>query len=1370
MINHLHNSPRPRLIARTGALLTALAVAGAVLNANAQARLEQNGRVLVQAEHFFANTPNADGDHWHLWPDEDNYPADYPIWIHPNAWGGKAMYMLPDNNGNSHTGATGAANGWDAKPWLDYKVRIETPGTYQLWLRWRGRDGNADSMYAQILELKDGPGGTIADWYNYFGNSGVDFNGQWRGTGVFEVTSASGTAVNTSWSISTAGDYTIRLTFREDGCAVDALCLQLEGMTAPSNTVIPESPLLEPGPFIWSRSPAAGAQAVLPLTSFQVQIRDGASLALSATDPSFLLNGTPLTFTKAKVGQITTLNAPSTGTLPFGSTNELTVTYQDTAAVNYTNSWQFVVSTPTTIPPAFKMAAGQVDTAAPGFIANIHQAVTFDTNTSAIVYNVTFPNTEYRAEGELRGYYTDPATGQPYTNNFDAVGGLWPLSFVWGDGTDPGSSQPETWLNFNIYPMLSGGTDIGNFQYDSTAPDFYGGVDVVFPGYGQRVDLVNTNNIAAEFITYLDLPAGVTRLGVNSDDGFLVTCGKNPRERYDGNKVIVLGRYEGGRGASDTLFDVQVGEAGIYPIRVLWYQGNGGANLEFFSVKPDGTKVLVNNIASGARAGDPSSIRAYRTATIQNGAVVDLLDPAPNATGVATNFTLRVQLGDSPQATVTAGSVHLYLNDAEVAPVTTVSAPRTMLSYTPSPALAEGTTNTARVEFSDSLANSVTQSWTFVMAVTVVGPAQGEVVRKIWGTNLTGTAVTDLTNAGDFTNNVNYNIYGEPTILNAFEQAQFANPVYDNFGEQWVGYLKPTASDWYTFYLGSDDNSELWLSTNHLAANLVRIAVQANYNSFREYLTGRNVYLRRSSPIWLEAGQRYLFEALHKEGTGGDNFSVAWWRTNDPAIVNGSASISGTVLEKFVGADFKTQPQSVTTSKGKPVVLAARILLGLGAPSYQWLKDGTPKPGATAMALAMDPSQVSDSGTYKLRVTMNGVNYDSMEAVVLVIDDSTPPSVVSGVGMNDPVLSTAGGPGYTIAIQCSEMLNAASVAAATITLSDAGNYVMSREVGGPSNNVVLIKVGMALQSAFSVTLSGVTDPAGNPLPATPISCALSAFTPMVLGTPGTDPIDVYGTVAYGLGTDGFLVTANGVDIWGTADAGHFIYTTYAGDFDAKVRVVSLTRANDWSKAGIMAREDLTPGSRNTMILVAPKPLNDLYNMQWRDVANAACGSKADADRLRGVTYPNAWLRLIRQGDMFTSMLSTNGGSEWFIYHQYTFTASMPSQLYVGLATTSHDNVVGDLTTAEYRDFQVGPYVPAITPQLGGVARLADGNIGFNFTAAVGQAYRVLASTNLALPITQWTVINQGTAAASPVTVNDLSATNYPIRFYTIVSP
>ena len=94
---------------------------------------------------------------------------------------------------------------------------------------------------------------------------------------------------------------------------------------------------------------------------------------------------------------------------------------------------------------------------------------------------------------------------------------------------------------------------------------------------------------------FIELPAGVHRFVVNSDDGFHATTGavRDPFSR------LFLGEFSGGRGASDTQFEFAVKDAGIYPFRFTWQEGGGGANLEIFSLKADGSRVLLNDTANG---------------------------------------------------------------------------------------------------------------------------------------------------------------------------------------------------------------------------------------------------------------------------------------------------------------------------------------------------------------------------------------------------------------------------------------------------------------------------------------------------------------------------------------------------------------------------------------------------------------------------------------------------------------------------------------------------------------------------------------------------------------------------------------------------
>jgi hypothetical protein len=62
--------------------------------------------------------------------------------------------------------------------------------------------------------------------------------------------------------------------------------------------------------------------------------------------------------------------------------------------------------------------------------------------------------------------------------------------------------------------------------------------------------------------------------------------------------TTILGQFDDGRGASDTIYNIVVPAPGVYPLRTVYFQGGGGGNAEWFSVLQDGTKILLNDTAT----------------------------------------------------------------------------------------------------------------------------------------------------------------------------------------------------------------------------------------------------------------------------------------------------------------------------------------------------------------------------------------------------------------------------------------------------------------------------------------------------------------------------------------------------------------------------------------------------------------------------------------------------------------------------------------------------------------------------------------------------------------------------------------------------
>ncbi|MBY6070334.1 fibronectin type III domain-containing protein [Marinobacter salsuginis] len=96
-----------------------------------------------------------------------------------------------------------------------------------------------------------------------------------------------------------------------------------------------------------------------------------------------------------------------------------------------------------------------------------------------------------------------------------------------------------------------------------------------------------------------------------------------------------------------------------------------------------------------------------------------------------------------------------------------------------------------------------------------------------------------------------------------------------NYGSLVRGYILPPATGAYTFFVSGDDETEFWLSPS---ADNTQKQLVAEVPAWTYELVYTKYASQRSSDIQLTAGNRYYFEIIHKEGSGGDHFSVAWER------------------------------------------------------------------------------------------------------------------------------------------------------------------------------------------------------------------------------------------------------------------------------------------------------------------------------------------------------------------------------------------------------------------------------------------------------------------------------------------------------------
>ncbi len=156
-------------------------------------------------------------------------------------------------------------------------------------------------------------------------------------------------------------------------------------------------------------------------------------------------------------------------------------------------------------------------------------------------------------------------------------------------------------------------------------------------------------------------------------------------------------------------------------------------------------------------------------------------------------------------------------------------------------------------------------SKTAVCAVTVTASSNlangnGKVTMEKW-TGVNGTLITD----NDFTKT--------PSTTSDLTSLEIPVNADDNYAARIRGYIIPSATGTYNLYIASDDQGQLWLSTDDQPANKSKVAYVNSWTNSREWTKESN---QKSVSVNLTAGSKYYFEALMKEGGGGDDLAIGW--------------------------------------------------------------------------------------------------------------------------------------------------------------------------------------------------------------------------------------------------------------------------------------------------------------------------------------------------------------------------------------------------------------------------------------------------------------------------------------------------------------
>jgi glucose/arabinose dehydrogenase/regulation of enolase protein 1 (concanavalin A-like superfamily) len=184
-----------------------------------------------------------------------------------------------------------------------------------------------------------------------------------------------------------------------------------------------------------------------------------------------------------------------------------------------------------------------------------------------------------------------------------------------------------------------------------------------------------------------------------------------------------------------------------------------------------------------------------------------------------------------------------------------------------------------------------------------------------------------------------------------------------------------------------------------------------------------------------------------------------------------------------------------------------------------------------------------------------------------------------------------------------------------------------------------------------------------------------------------------GTTEYGAASQTFYLDGAGADVWGTRGEFRYVYQPISGDATIIARVRYQGNSSPWAKTGLMFAQSTATGtswidtfttptaSPNTpningvsctvngcagVLPPTTPPVGNGVHMQWSPTSDKAVTS---ATALTGFNTPNEWLKLQRQGNLFTSSFSPDG-STWTTIG--TAIVNMTDPVTVGIFDTAHN--------------------------------------------------------------------------------------------------
>ena len=218
----------------------------------------------------------------------------------------------------------------------------------------------------------------------------------------------------------------------------------------------------------------------------------------------------------------------------------------------------------------------------------------------------------------------------------------------------------------------------------------------------------------------------------------------------------------------------------------------------------------------------------------------------------------------------------------------------------------------------------------------------------------------------------------------------------DNYGARIRGTITAPLTGVYKFWITADHAAELWISDDSEAINAFKraeVIAPTAHRGWTEAGAGK------SSLLWLDAGQKYYVEVLHKESTGADHVSVGWLKPGE-----GGADPGGVLAPSEVVPGYALSPYVPPgPANGESLLFTANLTAQSGAVTSGY--------GSSSLQLSADESEAILRFSYanlSTPVVSKHVHVDAWNGhpqgeIIFDIDDAAPRADGSFVWPIEPV-------------------------------------------------------------------------------------------------------------------------------------------------------------------------------------------------------------------------------------------------------------------------------------------------------------------------------------------------------------------------------